>query len=148
MLLKTLRFGALGPVAFLAGCSFATESLWPSFGFGNDEQETEVSVLAPAPEPEAATAPELTPPPPPQLGQTIFAPPAVTQAITTGTFVGQKVAQHRAELVSLQGIIVERNNQLQGARQQATADSQRYHGTIAAINAPVSYTHLTLPTKA
>jgi len=132
MLLKSLRIGTFGPVLLVAGCSFASESLWPSFGFGDDD---DVAQAAPAAMSTPAATPELTPTPPPQLGQTIFAPQAVTQATATGTFVGQKVAQHRAELVSLQGLIVQRNQQLQKSRQQTTEDSQRYHGTIAAIKA-------------
>lgn len=135
MLLKSLRIGALGPVLLIAGCSFASDSLWPSFGFGDDDDAVQVADATPAIAAAPATTPDLTPAPPPQLGQTNFAPPAVTQAAATGTFVGQKVAQHRAELMSLQGMIVERNQQLQGSRQKTTQDSQRYHGTIAAINA-------------
>ncbi len=56
-------------------------------------------------------------------------------AENTGTFVGQKVAQHRGELLSLQSIIAQRNEQLQVSRQRTKEDSQRYHGTIAAIKA-------------
>ncbi|MDA0654566.1 MAG: hypothetical protein O2905_06720 [Proteobacteria bacterium] len=132
MVLKSLRIGVFGPVLFLVGCSFTSESLWPSFGFGDDEETVMAAETAPPAAP--AAMPDLAPAPPPQLGQTNFAPPAVTRAVSTGTFVGQKVAQHRAELISLQGTIVQRNQQLQSSRQQTTEDSQRYHGTIAAIN--------------
>ncbi len=130
---KVVRIGALAGLVGLAGCSFASNALWPSLGGG---QQT----AAQTPARTNATTTAATPvqatnvPPPPSLGTTNFAPTPVTQAVNTGTFVGGKVSQHRGELIALQDQIISHNQQLQQVRQTTTEDSQRYHGTIAAIN--------------
>ena len=129
MLILTSRTVALASLLAVAGCSFAGNALWPSFGGGDEED-----VQAAQAEADAGAVPSLLPPPPPEMGSSNFIPQAVTRAPNTGTFVGQKVAQHRNELVALQSTILQRNQQLQVARQTTTQDSQRYHGTIAAIN--------------
>ena len=136
MLLTKSRIGALGSAFLIAGCSFASDSLWPSFGRTSEPATAASAATVPGAE-AVAEAPELTltPAAPPALGQTNFVPPSVMRAQSTGTFVGQKVAQHRGELQSLQGLIVQHNANLQTARQSTTSNSQRYHGTIAAINA-------------
>ena len=134
MLLKILRLSLLSPVIIFTGCSFPTESLWPtSFGFG--DEETQVAQALSEDSALQLLNPDLTPPPPPSMGETNFNPLPVTMAENTGTFVGQKVSQHRGELLSLQSIIAQRNEQLQVSRQRTKEDSQRYHGTIAAIKA-------------
>ncbi|GLQ05468.1 hypothetical protein [Sneathiella chinensis] len=71
---------------------------------------------------------------PPALGSTNFVTPGVTPAPNTGTFVGQKVAVLRGELSALQERLQLRNQQLQQIRTTTTANSQAYHGTVAAIN--------------
>ena len=135
MLLTKSRIGVLGSALLVAGCSFASDSLWPTFGLGGDPAPAAAAVSVPPVQTVAAAEDlTLTPGAPPELGQTNFVPTGVTRAQSTGTFVGQKVAQHRGELQSLQGTIVQHNSSLQSARQVATANSQRYHGTIAAIN--------------
>ena len=72
---------------------------------------------------------------PPALGTTSFVPPSVTAAQPTGTFVGQKVAQLRSELETLQNNVGQRNDSLQEIRRTTTQNAQRYHGTVAAVNA-------------
>ena len=126
----------VGAALLLGGCSFATDSLWPALtGREPAGQPAERVAIAPAPS-EQAGQPTLAPtsPPPPQLGTTSFQPSAVTQPQATGTFVGQKVGQLANELSVLQTGISGRNGQLQQIRGTATQNSQRYHGTIAAIN--------------
>ncbi|MFA7431857.1 MAG: hypothetical protein WCZ23_17000 [Rhodospirillaceae bacterium] len=73
--------------------------------------------------------------PPPALGSTNFEPGMVTPGQPTGTFVGQKVSTFRNELGQLQETIRLRNNALQTIRNQTVEDSQRYHETVAVINA-------------
>lgn len=131
MLFDKSRVAVLGSALLVSGCSFASESLFPFFGADDDNVQVAAAAAPPAAE---FTTPQLTPAAPPALGQTVFVPNTVTQAASTGTFVGQKVVQHRGELVSLQSSIIGRNQQLQSARQKTTQDSQRYHGTVAAIN--------------
>ncbi len=83
--------------------------------------------------PSVAAAPGAIPPP--QLGQTDFQPSGVTPGASTGTFVGKKVEELREELKRLQGAISQHNSGLQQLRARMVQDSQRYHGTIAAVNA-------------
>ena len=52
-----------------------------------------------------------------------------------GTLVGQKVAQLRGELATLRDNVQRRNDSLQKIRRTTTENAQRYHGTVAAINA-------------
>jgi hypothetical protein len=127
MLFQKSRIAALGSVLLISGCSFASESLFPLFS----ADDNDVPMAAVAAGDAIAATPALAPP---ALGATVFVPIAVTQATSTGTFVGQKVAQHRSELVSLQSTVIGRNQQLQSARLKTTENSQRYHGTVAAIN--------------
>jgi hypothetical protein len=75
----------------------------------------------------------LTPAPPPTLGTTDFTPPTMTPGTPTGTFVGQEVVQLRGAMGKLQGTIGGRNDQLQQIRRTTTENSQRYHGTVAAV---------------
>ena len=118
----------LGTALFLGSCSFVSDSLFPSG-------------RAPAPSTAMAPPPALPPrptdggaaPQAPVLTATNIAPPGVTPGITTGTFVGQKVSQLRQELGQLQSNIVTQNQRLQEIRNQVSATSQRYHGTVAAI---------------
>ncbi len=127
---------AVGAVLVLPACSFTEDALWPSLS-GEDPGG------APPP-PRAAEPPQgqsVAPPPQvfssrqPPLGTTDFKPTGVTPGQATGTFVGQKVAELRGELSKLQSNISEHNHLLQDVRTKIVQDSQRYHGTVAAINA-------------
>jgi cell division protein FtsB len=124
-MLTIRRIGALGALLLLAGCSSATDFLQLS-GQTADTLPQDGSL--------ADGVTSLEPGSPPELGQTVFVPPSVTGGVPTGTLVGRKVAQHRLELRTLQNAIALRNDQLQAARQSASQTSQRYHGTMAAIN--------------
>ncbi len=59
----------------------------------------------------------------------------MTAARPTDTLVGRKVAQLRSELETLRDNVRQRNDDLQKIRRTTTENSQRYHGTVAAINA-------------
>ncbi len=131
MAVKVVRFVAVASLLGLSACSFASNALWPSLGGADQPAQTQTASVQRA----TATGPAATPvAPPPALGTTTFTPPAVTQGASTGTFVGAKVSQHRGELIALQDQIIGHNQQLQQVRVQTTEDSQRYHGTVAAIN--------------
>lgn len=129
---------AVGAMLILGGCAFATDSLWPSLTGEEPAPEQAqgaepVQLEIPPSQAELNTQPTLTPSPPPTLGTTQFVPPAVTPGSPTGTFVGQKVSEYRQALGQLQGTVTERNGQLQQIRSATTENSQRYHGTVAAI---------------
>lgn len=113
MALKKTHAVALCAVLLAGGCSFAEESLFPASG--TVQQQPAGS--------------------PPALGSTSFEPPGVTSGAATGTYVGQKVSSLRGDLQQLQGMLARHNQGLQAIRNDTVQDSQRYHGTVAAINA-------------
>ncbi len=140
----------VGTALLLGGCSYVSDSLWPSLTGDDPAGESpaaEKVAVAPSkaeqnsaptlsPAAPAQSAPSLsTPAAPPQLGSTQFVPPGVTSFQNTGTYVGQKIAQMRQELGALQNRISQRNTSLQQIRQMTAQNAQRYHGTIAAVNA-------------
>ncbi|MDP6707979.1 MAG: hypothetical protein QF893_16675 [Alphaproteobacteria bacterium] len=59
----------------------------------------------------------------------------VTNLAATGTFVGQKTASLRTELRALQGKLQGQNQGLIQVRAETNETAQRYHGTVAAIQA-------------
>jgi len=119
----------------LSACSFSQESLWPSL-----TGEDPAGSPAPTEQTAAATvaktaATEQPKSPQPELGNGNFNPTGVTPGQPTGTFVGKKVIELRAELERLQNQVAQQNGQLQKLRGGLVANSQRFHGTIAAVNA-------------
>jgi hypothetical protein len=112
MALKTTHAAALCAVLLAGGCSFAEDTLFPST----------------APVQSEAGAP-------PVLGSGTFEAPGVTNGIATGTFVGHKVVGLRSDLSQLQSMLGRHNQSLQGIRTDTVQDSQRFHGTVAAVNA-------------
>ena len=121
---------SLGAALLLSGCSFSDLDFW------SEEEEAGTPVAG-------ATATNQTgdgqvqvigggqPP----IGATQFVPSGVTPGSETGTFVGQKVTELRDELIRLQNSIAAQNDELQRLRTDLVANSQQYHGTIAAVNA-------------
>jgi hypothetical protein len=152
MAFNKVRVILLGAVVLLPACSFDDDYFWPSLT-GDDPSGPKPQVSAenaPAQSPglatttrrrapvQSATAPSsarLAAAPQPQLGTTQFQPKPVTQAQATGTFVGKKVVELRGELLRLQSSVSKQNLGLQKLRSGMVQNSQRYHGTIAAINA-------------
>ena len=148
----------VGSALLLSGCSYASDVLWPSLT-GEDPagapttqaappaspvQQAQAPVQAPVLAPvQAPVQGGVLPPAPapafssqqPPLGSSSFKPGGVTPGSPTGTFVGKKVVELRAELKRLQGNISLHNKALQQLRAKMVQDSQRYHGTVAAVNA-------------
>lgn len=121
----------------LSGCSYVSDELWPSLTAADPVGTEPVArQQIPASPAEANPNPTLSPGPQaqPAMGNTNFVVPGVTQAPSTGTYVGQKVQQMRGELSQLQQQVTQRNQQLQAVRTNATQNSQRYHGTVAAVS--------------
>lgn len=128
MALSKFRFLILGATFALAGCSFASDALFPSIE-GEGSQAVAIDPSAA----ERSGDPTLSGPP--TLNNTNFQAPGITPGQPTGTFVGQKVQTFRNELRQLQAAINQRNQTLQQIRNQTIQDSQSYHETVAAINA-------------
>ena len=126
----------------VSGCSFSEESLWPSLTGENPiadpntvaspEKATAASTALAEVQTERSAAETSSQP---ALGSGNFVPSGVTPGTPTGTFVGKKVVELRDELNRLQGNISQQNSGLQKLRGQLVANSRRYHGTIAAVNA-------------
>ncbi len=128
----------------ISACSFYEESLWPSLIGEAPVADTgtiassEKAVAASTAQAKANVQIERTPTETssqPTLGSGNFVPSGVTPGAPTGTFVGKKVVELRDELNRLQGNISQQNVELQKLRGQLVANSRRYHGTIAAVNA-------------
>lgn len=147
-LLKT-GWTVLAAALLLGGCSFGSDSLWPSLTGDEPEQSAERIPVPPSPA-EANAQPTLRParpgqtpaplqpiagqPPAPTLGGRAVLPSTLSGQ-NTGTFVGQKTSELRGELQQLNGQLSQQNSQLQQIRQNTTLNAQRYHGTVAAITA-------------
>ncbi|MCR9071897.1 MAG: hypothetical protein NXI18_09275 [Alphaproteobacteria bacterium] len=119
-------------VLALAGCSFSSDSLWPSLtGEPPSAEAPTTSVAIPASSGERSGSPLIGGPPP--LGNTNFEISAPAPAQQTGTFVGEKVIQLRGDLIRLQDSIRGHNGTLQSLRQQTVQNAQNYHQSVASI---------------
>ncbi|NQV84354.1 MAG: hypothetical protein HQ494_11095 [Rhodospirillales bacterium] len=143
-----VRIFLAGAILTVSACSFTEDSLWPSL---TGESPAASTAPAQASKPAASSqarssAPVARQTPgsaqsvivaanPPPLGTSNFQPSGVTPGQATGTFVGKKAIEMRGELKRLQASISTHNSQLQALRGKIVANSQRYHGTIAAVNA-------------
>lgn len=120
MALKKTHAAALCAVLLASGCSFAEDVLFPASGTVAPSQGVTAEAVADAP---------------PAMGTGNYEPVGVTAGSPTGTFVGGKVTALRADLQALQATLARQNQTLQQIRNETVQDSQRYHGTVAAINA-------------
>jgi len=135
MALNRSRVAAVGAALLISSCSFATDALWPSLTGEEPSNAAQSGTAQTSQSAERTTLGTGASASPPSLGKTRFVPPPVTAAQPTGTFVGQKVGQLRRELGILQTNVRQRNGSLQEIRRATTQNAQRYHGTVAAVNA-------------
>ena len=141
MLHNRLPIAVLSTVLLLGGCSFSTDALWPSLSgqapSGKSASASSSGAVAIKPSAgEVAGKPLLNPSvgqAPPRLGTTNFQVEPPRPGQSTGTFVGNKVAQLRDDLSRLQASINQENSDLQGVRQQTIGNAQGYHGRVAAM---------------
>ncbi len=133
----------------VSACSWNSDSLWPSLSDsgpgGNDERAAAAAAAADEQAPAASSQPVFSAgdllnnapaaASPPVLGNTNFVPTGPAPGMPTGTVVGQRIAQLRAELQALDGRVGNNNTRLQQLRAMTAANAQRYHGTVAAITA-------------
>ncbi len=133
---RGIRIFLTGAILMLPACTFTEDTLWPSLtGESPAGAQGQAAQQPAAPSGAQAGQSVIIAQNPPPLGTTNFQPSGVTPGAPTGTFVGNKVTNLREELKRLQGSISTHNGQLQGLRGKIVANSQRYHGTIAAVNA-------------
>ena len=109
MVMTRISAVLMATAVLLGGCSFTNDALLPSLGVGG------TSNAAPAkPGPGTQTA-DLAP------------------GGATGTFVGQKVVELRAELGRLQTAIGVEQESLQTVESAAATNAQTYHATVADV---------------
>lgn len=132
-----LRAIILGGAFLVSGCSFVSDSVWPSLA-GEGEAAPAPAVAAAQRTAEAgntvATVASATAAQPP-LGDGVFSTPVSGNLTSTGTIVGQKVQQLSGELQQLQTRLNQRDGRLQQIRTSTVNNAQRYHGTVAGVQA-------------
>ena len=130
---------AIMGLCLINGCSLSFDQMLPTLTgedpMGDSSTADKTSSSTPPSDAPVLVAKSLKPTQPPTLGTSKFEPKNITAGQNTGTFVGQKAAELRNELRSLQTSVSKNNNKLQAVRIKTIRDSQRYHGAISAINA-------------
>ncbi len=138
MVLNLTRPVAVSAVLLVASCSFVDEKLLPPLTGDPAPAKTGQEV---APTAEMATkdgdptGSAAAAAPAPQVAPSRFQLPDVTAAPSTGTVVGERVEALRENLRALQARINQSSAQFEAIEASTSATSQRYHGTMAAINA-------------
>lgn len=118
MAFSQIRVVLMGSALLLGGCSFTSDSLFPSLGGGD-----------------ASSGAAATESQGPALGTTNFEPSPVTPGAATGTYVGKKVQALRGDLSALKTIVSQHNSTLQGLRNQTSRSATQYHELVGAITA-------------
>lgn len=127
-------------VAFaLASCSLSEDVLWPSLT-GEDPSGSGEKIIIPASQEEMRDEAAYSDVAPKKTGASVsriyYEPETDLMASSpTGTFVGTKVAQQRAELENLKVSVNNRRIEFEQARNTARQNSQGYFATIAAVTA-------------
>jgi len=113
---KILRrvLGAVGALLLLSACDFVDQTMLPA---ATGEAYSSSSSASGVP-----------------LGNTNFGPPGVTNFSSSGTAVGERVADLRDELVTIQKNLTDQNNRLQQLRANARTSAAYYNGLVASIN--------------
>lgn len=136
MLGAKFRTFLVGAAILLPGCSFTEDALLPSLTGEDPAGKSSAQAQPPksaAPKPGAPAEPTRVVSSQPPLGTTDFKPTGVTPGAPTGTAVGKRVSDLREDLKKMQASISDHNGELQKIRAKLVQDSQRYHGTIAAV---------------
>ena len=132
--------GASAALLLLAGCSF--DDMWPSLTGDDPAGGANTQVMIPASEAEQNEPPVYSDTAPASVVadtarvQVAYEPDAQLRAASpTGTYVGSKVAQQRAELDNLKSSVLNRQAQYENVRNTARQNAQSYFATVAAITA-------------
>jgi hypothetical protein len=118
---------------FLAGCAIADNTLLPSLT--GEAPSSTTTQTATAASDSGNAAPQVAQGSGPAFGTTTFEAPGVTPAQPSGTHVGQKIEELRADLARLQSRMTEHNDQLQAHRTAARRSANAYHNLVGLINA-------------
>jgi hypothetical protein len=125
----------VGATALLAGCSFVSDTLFPSTEGGDPSQSSQVTTIPPSAS-ESNPQPTLSASnPPPAVGTSSFQPQPLAAGSSTGTDVGRKVQSIRDDIARLQTAITQENSNLQSIRGQILQSSSSYHTTVGSMSA-------------
>ena len=127
VILRMSKVAVIAAAAVLVGCSFDSDSLWPSLTGDEPESPPTQRVSVPPSKAEQNPQPTFSTAPAPM---TASAPVGMQP---TGTMVGRKVGELRTELTRLSSLLGTQNGRLQQVRVSTSTNAQRYHGTVAAI---------------
>ena len=119
MAFSQIRALLMGSALLLGGCSFTSDSLFPSLGSGDTSDSAAASTESQGP----------------ALGTTNFEPAPVTPGSPTGTYVGKKVQAFRGDLTALKTLVSQHNATLQSLRNQTSRSATQYHEIVGAITA-------------
>lgn len=145
MVFNLTRPLAISVALLLAGCSFLDETLLPPLtgdpapsaaatSTASTSTLSQEDIRAMTPTGAVSAASDTSSGSVSVMGGRFDLPP-VTSAPSTGTVVGQRVEVLRDNLRALQARINEGSRAYEEIEASTTATSQRYHGTMAAINA-------------
>ena len=131
----------LGASLFIAGCDLLPEDIFPTLTGDEPERPPPPRIVvvpatapaAPASSGAITVAPLASAPQP--LARAPSPPPPPQGASVTGTFVGAKAIEQRAELDRLKGRIGQASQRFQQLRAVTEQNSQRYFAVVAAISA-------------
>lgn len=125
----------VGATALLAGCSFVSDTLFPSTEGPDPTQPRQVTTI-PASASEYNPMPTLSQGnPPPAVGTGNFQPQPLSAGSATGTDVGRKAQGIRDDVARLQTAITQENSELQSIRGQILQSSSSYHTTVGSMSA-------------
>lgn len=136
MKIKVLRLVATGAFLTMTACSSMGDSIWPSLA-GEEPARAAAQKAKAARQNVSSQLPGATAVPggPPLPAASNIELPHLSTLRPTGTIVGQKVTQIGTELRALAGRLNQRNADLSTIRNSTITNAQRYHGTVAAVQA-------------
>lgn len=132
MSMKPLRAAIAGALFVLSACTNTGQTA-STTAQGSAAASPSTSTQTASTTNAANTATDTASSNPQQLNSGNFKPEGVTPGQPTGTLVGKKVEDLRADLTRLQASVADENNQLQQLRAQSITSANNYHGTVAAI---------------
>jgi hypothetical protein len=138
MLDKRIAITLISATFLASGCSFSTDALWPSLSSSTPQvsKPPVQKIVIKRSQSESIKQPLINPvlsASPPKLGETNFKVKAPRSGKSTGTFVGNKIANLRDDLRRLQSSIDKENSDLQELRSKSNVNSKGYHERVAAM---------------
>ena len=132
MLEKRIAITLLSCALLVNGCSFATDSLWPSLSSPSSKSIKKITIRPSKEEKTNQSLANLSGSlKPPKLGATNFKVRAPKGGKPTGTLVGKKISTLRDDLKRLQSSVDIENSDLQTVRSKSNLNSKTYHDRVA-----------------